>query len=311
MNRYDLDKKRLEPCVADIYAHAKGPSENCFPQSYDAWKHHGVWAFYDDDKNKPVTVVPMDCYYISSDDLKKIVEKWSKGLHGYWYYIPKLDFNEPGYKKKTRELNAFRRFEAEVSKDKTLTYAQRAAKIKKEALAHNFMWRSQDKEYINFNVYLGVSPNSSKDWVEKNHIVYKAIEEAANAGKIMNLYIDYVHTDNFAYTKNGVTYFAQVEEVNYYHEGDKLVREEVPGRVLCNLYDDDGKFVENLWNYEAICRCMAAETMEIMIMKYKPVVIETLKTQGHDDIAEWLAGDRYMDKDLKQCFALWIMSQKK
>lgn len=310
MNRQKLDKKRLEPCVADIYAHAKGPTGNCFPQSYDTWKEHGVWAFYNGDRKKPITIVPLDCYHLDSDDLKKIVEKWCKGLHGYWYYTPKLNYEDPDYRKKVKELEDFRKFEAEVSKDKTLTYAQRAAKIRKEAIAHNFMWRSSDKEYINFNVYLGVSPNSNKEWVEKNHIVYNAIEEASRAGLISNLYVDYVHMDTFTYTKDGKTYYAQIEEMNYYHDDDKLVCEKTPGRSYCNLYDSDGGFVENLWDYENIRRCLSAETMEVMVTKYKPIVIDTLKSQGHSDVAEWLVRHNYTDnKDLKQCFAVWIMSQ--
>lgn len=309
MNREDLDKKRLEPCVADVYANAKGPTTECYPQSFETWRKHGVWAFYRDEREKPVTVVPMDCYYISSEDLKRVVEKWCKGLHGFWYYIPKLTFGEPEYKKRVKELEDFRKFESEVSNDKTLTYAQRAAKIKKEALAHNFMWRSHDKEYINFNVYLGVSPNSNKEWVEKNHVVYNAIEEAANAGKIINLYIDYVHMNEFTCTRDGKVLHAVVEEKQYYRNNDKLICKETPGREYCNLYDDNGDYVDYLWNYVDVRRSLSAETMEIMITKYKPVVIETLKSQGRDDIVEWLEQNNFMDKDLKQCFAVWIMKQ--
>ncbi len=309
MNKHDLNEKRLEPCVAEVYATAIGPTKDCFPQSYETWKNHGVWAFYDKDMKKTVTVVPIDCYYIPGEQLKKIVAKWCKGLHGFWYYTPKLTHSDPDYDEHVKELEAFRTFEAEVSNDKTLTHAQRAAKIKKEALKHNFMWRSRDREYINFNVYLGVSPNSNEEWVKKNHAVYNAIEEAAKAGKIENVYIDFVHMNEFTYNKNGKPLFARVESVDYYHEGDKLIRKEIPGRVLCNLYGDDGNFVENLWNYEDIRRRMSAETMEIMITRYKPVVIETLKAQGKNDVAEWLAGDNYMDRDLKQCFAVWIMKQ--
>lgn len=311
MNRHDLDKKRLEPCVAEIYAAAKGPTTECYPQSFETWKNHGVWAFYHDERNRPVTVIPMDCYLLSEKDLKKIVEKWSKGLHGFWYYIPKLTFGEPGYKKHVKELEDFRKFESEVSKDKTLTYAQRAAKIKKEALAHNFMWRSHDKEYINFNVYLGVSPNSNEEWVGKNHAVFAAIEEAVAAGKIKNLYVDYVHMNTFAYSKDGQILHAQIEEKQYYFDRDKnkLHCTDTPGREYCNLYDDDGNYVDDLWNHVEIRRAMSAQTMSIMVEKYKPVILETLKSQGREDLVEWLSDNRFDDKDLKQCFAVWIMKQ--
>ena len=90
MNRNDLDKKRLGPCVAEIYTMAKGPTTECYPQSFETWRDRGVFAFYNGEGNPPLTVIPMDCYYISETDLKRIVEKWSKGLHGCWYYIPKL-----------------------------------------------------------------------------------------------------------------------------------------------------------------------------------------------------------------------------
>lgn len=310
MNRHDLDKKRLEPCIAEVYAKASGPTPDCYPQSFETWRKHGVWAFYRDEKEKPVTVIPMDCYHISETDLKKIVEKWSKGLHGFWYYIPKLTFGEPDYKKHVKELEDFREFEAEVSKDKTLTYAQRAAKIKKEALAHNFMWRSSDKEYISFNVYLGVSPNTSLEWVEKNHAVYRAIEEAAKAGKIINLYIDYVHMDSFMYKNGDKTLHAIMEEKQYWHDTNgKVTCQNTPGRTYCNLYDDNGEYVDYLWNHEDVRRSLSAQTMDIMIERFKPVVIETLKSQGREDLVEWLEHKSYMDKDLKQCFAVWIMSQ--
>ena len=78
MNRDDLDKKRLGPCVAEIYTMAKGPTTECYPQSFETWRDRGVFAFYNGEGNPPLTVIPMDCYYISETVLKRIVEKWSK-----------------------------------------------------------------------------------------------------------------------------------------------------------------------------------------------------------------------------------------
>ena len=311
MNRNDLDKKRLGPCVAEIYTMAKGPTTECYPQSFETWRDRGVFAFYNGEGNPPLTVIPMDCYYISETDLKRIVEKWSKGLHGCWYYIPKLTYGEPGYEEHVKELEDFRKFESEVSRDKTLTYAQRAAKIKKEALAHNFRWRSYDKEYINFNVYLCVSPSSNKEVVERNHIIFAAIEEAAATGRIDNLYIDYVHMNTFTYTKDGQSLCARVEEKQYYFDEDKnkLYCIDTPGRKYCNLYDKDGNYVDNLWNYVEIRKAMSAQTMDLMIERYTPVVIETLKSQGHGDIAEKLTNAGHVGDNLKQCFAVWIMKQ--
>lgn len=308
MNKHDLNKKRLEPCVAEIYANAIGPTTECYPQSFDTWSTHGVWAFYLGE-NTPSTVVPMDCYFIEKDTLKNIVTKWCKGLKGYWYYTLKLNYDDPEYKERKEELESFRKFEEEVSKDKSLTYAQRAAKIKKEALSHNFIWRSRDKEYIDFNIHLGVSPNSNKDWVYKNHEVYKAIEDAASTGKIRNIYVDLVHENEFVYVdEDGKSYRALIEEVGYYHENGRLVRMDTPGHKNCNLYDINNDFVKDLWDYETFLQTKSAESMEIMISTYKPVVIETLESKGHTDIAKWLEKS-YMDKDLKQCFAVWIMKQ--
>lgn len=308
MNRYNLDKKRLEPCVEEIYASSKGPTDECYPQNYETWGSHGVWAFYGG--AEPVTVIPIDCYFLEKDILKKIVEKWCKGLHGFWYYTPKFTFGDPDYDKKKKELEDFRRFESDVENDKTLTYAQRAAKIKKEALAHNFIWRSRDKEYINFNVYLGVSPNSNKEYVERNHIIYHAIEDAAHHNKIINSYVDYIHMDSFEYIDCGNILHAKVEEVYYYHKNDNIIKVSSVGRKHCNLYNDDGDWVNEICDYVNVCRRMSADTLEKMIVRYKPIVIETLIHQGHEDVATWLNDNRYMDKDLKQCFAVWIMSQK-
>lgn len=312
MNKDELNKKRLKPCVAEIYMNAKGPTNKCYPQSYDTWAKHGVWAFYDN-MNNPITIVPLDCYYLDNTTLRKIVAKWSKGLHGFWYYIPKLTHGEPDYDAHVKELHDFREFEEKVSFDTSLSYAQRAAKIKKEALSHNFMWRSKDKEYINFNVYLGVAPNSNWDWVKKNHMIFQAIETAANSGRLKNIYIDYVNTNEFEFPGNdGKIYHAKIEAIRYHRHnknGDTFVQKETPGQEFCNLYDDEGNFVTSIWDHIDVRRKMSASSMENMVKTYKPVIYEILKSQGNEDLVEWLENHSYMDKDLKQCLAVWIMSQ--
>lgn len=308
MNRHDLDKKRLEPCMADVFASSETPAKEVWSQSYDTWRDHGIWGFYRGD-NKPLIVVPSNVYYLSENDLKNIVEKWCKGLHGYWYYIPKLTHGEPGYKKHVKELEDFRKFEAEVSKDKSLTYAQRAAKIKKEALAHNFMWRSADKEYITHNIYLTVSPTSNKEHFTRNCHIYNAIERAFNAGDIHNMYIDYVHSDKFTYTyKDGRTLFAEVSDVSHWFDSEgKEHTRKLNGGLTCNLFDDDGNFVDDLWDFEHIRREMSAETFGIMVGNVKPVVIQYLEKMGYLEDAKYVSEGRWADEDLQQCMSLFLM----
>ena len=79
--------------------------------------------------------------------------------------------------------------------------------------------------------------------------------------------------------------------------------------IEAQLYDKDGNYVDNLWNYVEIRKAMSAQTMDLMIERYTPVVIETLKSQGHDDIAEKLTNTGHVRDNLKQCFAVWIMKQ--
>lgn len=308
MRRDELDKKRLEPCMADVFANSKTPATKVWPQSYDTWHNHGIWGNYRGD-NKPLIVVPSDVYFLSADDLKKIIDKWCKGLRGFWYYIPKLTYGKPGYKKQVKELEDFRKFEDEVSKDKSLTYAQRAAKIKKEALVHNFMWRSTDKEYVKNNIYLSVSPTNNVEHYTRNCHIYNAIERAFAAGDIQNLYIDYVHSDSFVYTyKDGRTLFAEVSDVAHWFDKDgKEHTRKLNGGITCNLFDDDDKFVDDLWNFEQIRREMSAETFDIMVNKYTPVIIEYLDTMGYIDDAKYIKDGHWAREDVQQCMALFLM----
>lgn len=308
MDRTDLDKKRLLPCMAELYRVAKGPAENLCPQSFEMWEKYAVWGFQSSDQL--VTMVPMDCFYLDKDVMHNIIEKWCKGLHGFWYYIPKLDFEDKDYKKKVKELEDFRDFEAKVSADKTLTYAQRAAKIKKEALAHNFRWRSRDKEYISQNIYLGVGPNSSEEWTNRTRMLYQLISEGFENDSIKNLYIPYDRMDTFVCTdKSGRALHATIEKVRYKNTKTDIWVPQEDSREHCNLYDDEGKFVNELWDYNRVRRYMAAQTLKLMTERYKPVIKNKLEELGHQDIVDRMnKQDWWLDSDIAQCFALYIMT---
>lgn len=309
MTHAELDKKRLEPCMAEVYAKAQCPESQVWPQGYDTWAKHGVWCFQYGDK-KPVTLVPMDCYYISENDMRKIVEKWSKGLRGWWYYIPKLNHGEKDYKKHKKELEDFRKFEDGVSNNKSLTYAQRAAKIKKEALAHNFMWRSRDKEYVSFNIYLGASPCNTKEHYDRNVILYNNIKQLFTEKKAVNYYIDYVHTDSFFYTDNdGKILLAEVSTTSYWYDNDnKLHSKDTKGYPVCNLYDvDTREYVSNLWNYKEHVRLMTAETFELTYQKLLPVLKDHFKTTSQDDLLKHVEESKWSEEDIKYCLALYLM----
>lgn len=307
MRHSELDKKRLEPMVAEVYAAASGPTSEVYPQCYDTWKKHPVWGFWND---KPVTIVPSDCYFLPHEEQKKIEAKWCKGLRGFWYYIPKLDYHDKDYKKKCKELDDFRKFEDEVSKDKSLTYAQRAAKIKKEALAHNFRWRSTDKEYIGYNYWLGISVAEKLDVVNRCWEMYNAIDEAYNRNLIKNLYIDYPHEKQFYYThpKYGGVY-VRVEHIDYEWNSTakKHIPVEKPDREFANIYNENGEWIEKMWNYNNVVRTMAAETLDIMIMKALPHVKAILKEWKRGDTLQYMEMSRSRaERDFKQAMALFI-----
>ena len=306
MTHAELDKKRLEPCMAEAYAKAQCPEPQVWPQGYDTWAKHGVWGFQYGDK-KPVTLVPMELYYLSSDDLSKIVDKWCKGLRGWWYYTKKLDFHDKDYKKNVAELDKFRDFEAEVSKDTTLTYAQRAAKIKKEALAHNFMWRSRDKEYVRFNIFLGASPGGSKDAWEKNCYIYSIVKRLLETGVVKNTYIDYVHVRDFAYTdQTGEVFQAVMENISYWYDKGKLHKNTIEHET-CNLYDGHGNYVKELWNHQDIRRYMTSVTFRDLSHTLFPEVIKAIKEDGRDDVAKWLEEKGHDENDYQFCISLWLM----
>ena len=316
MRHSDLDKKRLEPCMAEVYNKATSMEKRVWPQSYDTWSKHGIWGYQSKskfDNNKPVTIVPMECYHLSQEDFKEIVGKWCKGLRGWWYYIPKLNYGEPDYNEHVKELEDFRKFEAEVSKDKSLTYAQRAAKIKKEALAHNFMWRSSDKEYINYNIYLGPSPSASKEAFDINSLIYEAICELASTG-FESHYIDYTKLDKFQYKdpKTGNVLTAKIENTTYWYEDGKLRSRKLHNCSICNLYNDKWEYVDNLWNYMNILRTWTANLFEDDIDRSAPLVTEIFK-RNHPDVYDKLNENNRIDRyigdswNYRQCWALYLM----
>jgi hypothetical protein len=314
MNHKELDKKRLIPCVSELYQKAIGPTHDIYPQGYDTWREHPVWGFRHGG-DKPVKYVPMDCYYIAEAEARAIVDKWCKGLHGFWYYMPKLDFHDSNYKARVKELHDFRNFEDVVSKDKTLTYAQRAAKIKKEALAHNFEWRSHDKEYIRHNIWLGVCPNSNKEWVTRNHAIYGIIVDAFNQGLIQNTYRDYTHMSRFEYIgEDNTVLTAVIENKNYYRDRNNNLICSEENREYCNLYNDNGEYVDYLWDYINICRNLSAKTFEVMYDQVKPIIESMIMEKAGDPIMdkliEKIKSHRGIDDDdIKQCLAVFIMSR--
>lgn len=306
MNSDKLWETRFKPMLAEVYANSKGPTDAVWPQNLDSWKEHPVWGFYHDE-DKPVIIVPTDIYHCDSDKMKSILAKWCKGLRGFWYYIPKLDFEDPEYKNKVKEMEDFRKFEDEVSKDKSLTYTQRAAKIKKEALAHNFRWRSRDKEFIEHNFWLGVSPTSNQDNAMKAIVMYQAIERVYNRGGFKNTYVDYTHMPEFEYTDGfGRICQAKMENIRKWYDKDNKIKEKKIDTPICNLYID-GKFVDSLWNYEDETRRMSAKTFQDMETVSKPLVISMLFDMGHTELANDIEKDvNWISKEYKQCLALFI-----
>jgi len=306
MNSDKLWETRFKPMLAEVYAESKGPTDAVWPQNWESWKKHPVWGFYHDE-DKPVIIIPADIYHCDRDKMKSILAKWCKGLHGFWYYTPKLDFKDPEYENKVKEMEDFRKFEDEVSKDKSLTYAQRAAKIKKEALAHNFRWRSRDKEFIEHNFWLGVSPTSSQDNAMKAIVMYQAIERVYNRGGFKNTYVDYTHMPEFEYRdKFGRICQARMENIRKWLDKDNKIKEKKIDVPVCNLYID-GIFVDDLWNYEDETRRMSAETFQTMETVSKPLVISMLFDMGHVELANDIEKDaNWVSKEYKQCLALFI-----
>lgn len=306
MNSDKLWETRFKPMLAEVYVESKGPTDAVWPQNLDSWKEHPVWGFYHDE-DEPVIIIPADIYHCDRDKMKSILANWCRGLHGFWYYMPKLDFKDPEYKNKVKEMEDFRKFEDEVSKDKSLTYAQRAAKIKKEALAHNFRWRSRDKEFIEHNFWLGVSPTSSQDNAMKAIVMYQAIERVYNRGGFKNTYVDYTHMPEFEYRdKFGRICQARMENIRKWLDKDNKIKEKKIDVPVCNLYID-GIFVDDLWNYEDETRRMSAKTFQDMETISKPLVISMLLEMGHTELANDIEKDvNWISKEYKQCLALFI-----
>ena len=306
MNSDKLWETRFKPMVAEVYINSNGPTDAVWPQNLDSWKKHPVWGFYHDE-NKPVIIIPTDIYYCDKDKMRSILAKWCKGLRGFWYYTPKLNFEDPEYKNKVKEMDDFRKFEDEVSKDKSLTYAQRAAKIKKEALAHNFRWRSHDREYLEQNFWLGVSPISNHDIAMSAIRMYQAIERVYNQGGFKNTYVDYTHMSEFEYTDRfGRVCQAKMENVRKWFDKDNEIKERKIDIPVCNLYRD-GKYIDDLWNYKDETRRMSAETFKTMETVSKPLVIDILSHMGYIDLANNIEKDtNLIGHEYKQCLALFI-----
>lgn len=298
MNRKELDK-RVENCMAELYQKSEGPGSYVCPQSFEMWGKYGIWV-YDMEpeyERKPVTMPPFDLFYLSHEETESIVAKYTKGLHGFWYYTPKLTHGEPGYEEHVKELHDFRDFEAEVRKDKSLTYAQRAAKIKKEALAHNFIRRNRDAEYVSQSIYLGSSPTGSKKQAEKMWKLYGIVELLFDSGKVAVVYKDYVHATEFPYVLPSGTIVT--------------VRKTMDGEYTkYTCYDDNNNAIDTLWNGVYVVRDMSAQSMELQIHDLKPQVLQKMREFDYDQAEiDEVAGD-YMDRMLKQAVALYLMTKK-
>ena len=174
--------QRFVPCFNEIYSKAVccTPLNPDIKITYDWVLNHAPQ--YLEHGNRGLRVLfPYECFYLDGDELKKSVNNYTKGLRGTWYYPYKFgSMDEEGWKerdeKHSKILYAFRDFEAEVSKDKSLTAAQRRAKIKKRALQDGFEWRVYDAESLSFSIYLGPSPCSNKETVDTMGHVYEIIK---------------------------------------------------------------------------------------------------------------------------------------
>ena len=258
MNRKELENKRFWPCFDEIWSKAT----NVFPLNFPLlnYSHLQELCPWTQDNDRLCHMVPIDITYLDKDEMKRIVDKWCKGLHGFWYYTPKLDFNDPGYHTKVKELHDFRDFETKVNADKSLTYAQRAAKIRKEALAHNFRWRSNDREFITTNIYLGCTPTSNKEHHKIGQILFDFLRQYLNTGELPMSYHDYTKDKVFPYVEGDIIYTASIE--NIHHLDGKQEASKSP---ICNLYDEGGDFVCELWDYEQVQRSMSATTFLAMV----------------------------------------------
>ena len=177
MNFKLLDTKRLYPCFEEVYAKSQKVVDVPFPITWENMMEMCVCGFEGIQGNELRRMMPYDMFFLDFEELKQIVEKWCKGLHTYWYYLPKLNPEDPKYQEKIKELEDFRKFEEEVSKDKSLTSQQRRIKIEKEALQHNFRKRSRGREYISNTIMLGPSPTCNFEAFERAQQVYKIVSK--------------------------------------------------------------------------------------------------------------------------------------
>lgn len=177
MNFKLLDTKHLYPCFEEIYLKSQRVIEVPFPITWDSMMEKCIYGYEGVHGNELRKMMPFDMFYLGLDELYEIVNKWCKGLHTYWYYTPKLNPMSPEYDKQIKELQDFRKFEKEVSNDKTLTPYQRKRKIEKEALQHHFMKRSRGREYVSNTIMLGPSPTCNFEAFEHAQQVYKTVSK--------------------------------------------------------------------------------------------------------------------------------------
>jgi len=293
MRRSDLDKKRIDPCISEIYNNSECVVKG-FPK-ITLEKFIRILPYFHDGKIHKCT--PLNCFWMDGDRQLAIVNKWCKGLHHFWYYTPKLNFKDPDYDAKVKELHDFRDFESRVLKDKTLTYAQRKAKIKKEALAHHFIKRSIDAEYVSFNSW-NISPTSNAESFKKATVIYAYLEDAYYSGRLNIEYRDLTNTGPIQFERNN--YLVKVENVEYvWNKNSKEYIATDSKEVHWNTYDlENHHFVRCIYDPSDLIARIAADSFEEAYnaaLKYLETVDGVDKT------------DRRYTQLVKECLSVLIV----
>ena len=186
MNKHDLFYKHYVPCFNAIYAEAQCCADiDRSLLNYDTLVERApkVNERYD---HKIRCLIPFECFYLKQERQNHIVEEYTKGLRGSWYYPHKFGaMDRKGWqaddKKHSKILNDFRKFEDEVSKDKSLTPYKRRAKIRERAIKDGFQWRRWDAEAVSRDIHLGPSPSGREDLWEIMKQVYVIIDPVVTA----------------------------------------------------------------------------------------------------------------------------------
>lgn len=253
MNRKDLHKKRFVPCFNEIYTN----SQCCIPVDrkfdYDYVIEHSPHVYERCGNPLFQTLFPFECFFMDHKEMLAIIQKHTKGLHGFWYYPYKFGNLDNENWRIDDEANGkilydFRHFEDQVGNDKTLNPYQRRKKIKERALKDGFQWRIYDAESISSAILLGPAPSSNKEHVEKMGVLYKECESiiAENVHifkpwkKAVNDRASYLENEQ-AIHEEAVSFRSLVEEVQAKYEM------EYPDANTSHKLDSDIEHVVSLW----------------------------------------------------------------